>query len=289
MGADPLKAALENAFDLTVLELVPVRGGDIAKSFRLQTPEGPFFAKILDSPEGLQMLQAEAEGLKAISGTNTLKVPEVLGVVPLGSGGCLLMEYISPGTESRATSEALGRGLAQMHQATAPAFGWKQSNYIGSLPQENPAETDWAVFYARHRLLPQYRMAREQALMAREEIPDVDHMIARISALAENARPSLLHGDLWGGNFLISDSGIPYLIDPAVYYGHAEVDLAMSLLFGGFSPHFYGAYHEMIPKKPGFDRRVKLYQLYYLLVHLNLFGRSYYGSVSAISSALFYK
>lgn len=287
MGGPDLRRALETAFRLDIQQMRPVGGGDIANAYLLDTSGGAVFAKVLESPKGLEMLRAEEEGLRAISGTNTLSVPRVLGCGAIPSGGCLLLEYIPPGTESRSASEALGRGLARMHQVSSATFGWGRLNYIGTLPQENTKAMDWPSFYVQNRLVPQYQMARERQLLSPGEIPEPLHMASRVSSLVPDLRPSLLHGDLWGGNYMISGDGTPYLIDPAAYYGHAEVDLAMSLLFGGFPDAFYHAYFEINPKQPGFELRVKLYQLYYLLVHLNLFGRSYYPSVSTLGSELF--
>lgn len=286
VGSD-LKTALENAFRLKIRKMRPVGGGDIARAYLLDTARGPVFAKLLEKDEGLDMLMAEKEGLIAISQTNTLSVPEVLGCERTESGSCLLLEYIPAAAESRSSSEDLGRGLARMHQVAGPSFGWHQPNYIGRLPQENSETRDWASFYVNRRLVPQYEMARSGRLLSPAEIPDTALMASRVSCFVADVRPSLLHGDLWGGNYLISTHGTPYLIDPATYYGHSEVDLAMSLLFGGFSKAFYAAYFEIVPKQPGFELRVKLYQLYYLLVHLNLFGRSYYSSVRTLSSELF--
>jgi fructosamine-3-kinase len=287
MAGSDLIQALEDSFDLEIRKLRPVRGGDIASSYLLETLQGSIFAKMLVVPNGLEMLEAEKDGLKALSQAETLDVPGVLGCARTAAGSCLLLEYIPSGPGSRYSSEALGRGLARLHQVTAPSFGWHQPNYIGRLPQENSGETDWPSFYVRNRLIPQYEMARVRRLLSAGEIPEAHHMARRISYLVPEIRPSLLHGDLWGGNYLISRDGAPYLIDPAVYYGHAEIDLAMSLLFGGFAEEFYDAYFEINPKQSGFDLRVKLYQLYYLLVHLNLFGRSYYSRVRALGSELF--
>ena len=282
-----IKQALEETFGRDIQKIRSVRGGDIANSYLLNTSGGPIFAKILEGPKGMEMLEAEKEGLTALSSTDALGVPVVLGCASTPAGSCLLLEYVAPGPGSRASSRALGRGLARMHQVTATAFGWPRPNFIGSLPQKNSETMEWPTFYIHNRLAPQYEMARSRQLLSKEEIPEIDHMGARISSLVPNVSPSLLHGDLWSGNYLISADGTPYLIDPAVYYGHAEVDLAMSLLFGGFSQEFYDAYFEIRPKQPGFDMRVKLYQLYYLLVHLNLFGRSYHASVRGITSDLF--
>ena len=287
MADTDLIPVLEEAFGLEIQKIRSVRGGDIANSYLLNTVRGPIFAKILDGPKGLDMLEAERDGLSALSAADTLSVPGVLGCGPTPSGGCLLLEYIPPGSGSQASSRALGRGLARMHQVTAPSFGWPRPNFIGTLPQENKETLEWSDFYIQNRLDPQFKIARSRQLLSKEEIPEVGHMEVRISSLVPEVPPSLLHGDLWSGNYLISTDGIPYLIDPAVYYGHAEVDLAMSMLFGGFSQEFYDAYFEINPKRPGFDLRVKLYQLYYLLVHLNLFGRSYHASVRALISDLF--
>jgi len=287
MAGSNLIQALEDAFDLEIRKLRPVRGGDIAKSYLLETPGGSVFAKMLEGPEGLEMLEAEKDGLTALSHANTLEVPGVLGCARTPAGSCLLLEYITSGPGSRASSRKLGRGLAKLHQVGAPSFGWARPNFIGTLPQENTEASAWPAFYVQRRLAPQYELSRSQNLLAVGEVPTVGRMEARVADLVPEVSPSLLHGDLWSGNYLISADGRPYLIDPAVYYGHAEVDLAMSLLFGGFSEEFYDAYFEINPKQPGFGLRVQLYQLYYLLVHLNLFGRSYHASVRAITSKLF--
>ncbi len=288
MGAPSLSDQLSAAFDLRVSKVRRVGGGDIADSYLLDTAGGPVFAKCLGGAEGLDMLQAEAEGLREIGRANALPVPEVLGVAALQSTNCLLLEYIPSGGASEASSEALGRGLARMHQVTAASHGWHRDNYIGRLPQQNAQEADWPTFYARHRLLPQYEMAVVRGLLTRAEVPGPEALARAVSAVVPKARPALLHGDLWNGNYLISEKGVPYLIDPATYYGHREVDLAMSLLFGGFPGRFYDAYFEVLPKEAGFERRVELYQLYYLLVHLNLFGRSYYGSVKSLGESFFH-
>jgi fructosamine-3-kinase len=287
LAGPKLIQALQDTFGLEIQKVRSVGGGDIADSYLLNTAGGAVFAKLLYGTEGLEMLEAEKDGLEAIAGSNALRVPEVLGCASTPVGSCLLLEYILPGPGSGVSHRALGRGLARMHQVTSPSFGWYRPNFIGRLPQINTEMPDWPAFYAEKRLTPQYEMAQSRQLLSSEEIPKSGRMEARVSSLVPDIVPCLLHGDLWSGNYLISSDGTPYLIDPATYYGHGEVDLAMSLLFGGFSGDFYDAYFEINPKQPGFDMRVKLYQLYYLLVHLNLFGGSYYASVNGLSSELF--
>ena len=161
-----------------------------------------------------------------------------------------------------------------------------RDNFIGSLPQQNSHYDAWTDFYIANRLLPQFVLAVDTGRLGASDFPSEDKLHTVLSELFEGIRPSLLHGDLWGGNYLISSDGIPYLIDPAVYDGHSEVDLAMSRLFGGFGSRFYAAYHEVIPSQKGSEERNAVYQLYYLLVHLNLFGASYYPSVMQILKRL---
>lgn len=288
MRSIELARQLWEILGLSIEELTPVSGGDIADSYLLDAGGERYFLKVLRRAEGFKMLRAEADGLAALGATGALRVPGVVRCAPMAhGGGALLMEYIPSGKGSKRAYERLGHGLARIHQSTSTCFGWEQPNYIGSLAQNNSPEKEWAVFYARHRLMPQYRMAAAAGLFSQAEIPDPGLMVSRISSLLPDIAPSLLHGDLWGGNYLISESGEPCLIDPAVYYGHCEADLAMTLLFGGFPPEFYSAYFEVRPRVAGFDERVALYQLYYLLVHLNLFGHSYYPRVSQITNRIF--
>jgi len=253
---------------MKILRHQPVRGGDIANRYLLHTPGGPLFVKTLEEPQAYDMLTAEAVGLAALKEPRVIPLPEV---------------YQCAKTGFDAAQETLGRSLALMHQYGSDAFGWIRNNYIGSLPQNNPRERHWATFFARHRLAFQFDLALASNLLGAGEIPDVDFMVEKIDSLVPEVRPALLHGDLWGGNYMISKDNTPYLIDPCVYFGHSEVDLAMSRLFGGFSPRFYDAYFEVSPAPPGLEDRMALYQLYYL----NIFGRSYLASVTDSVGAVF--
>ncbi|MGA9237476.1 fructosamine kinase family protein [Robiginitalea sp.] len=287
MASEDFIRVLEGVFGLRILGHQPVRGGDIARSYLLQTARGPLFVKILEGPRAYDMLTAEAEGLTALKESGAIAVPEVYQCAKTGFGAALLMEYISSGRVSDASQETLGRSLALLHQSGSDTFGWSRNNYIGTLPQNNPREEDWATFFARHRLSFQFDLALSSNLLEARQVPGLDYMIQKIESLVPEVHPALLHGDLWGGNYLISKDNTPYLIDPSVYYGHSDVDLAMSRLFGGFSSRFYDAYFEVSPAHPGFEDRIPLYQLYYLLVHLNIFGRSYLASVTDSMGAVF--
>jgi protein-ribulosamine 3-kinase len=175
-----------------------------------------------------------------------------------------------------------GRGLAQLHQHSAGEFGLDHDNYIGSLNQYNQKETDWVEFFVNQRLQNQLRMCSDHGHADAGLLRMFDRLFPKLEQYFPHEPPALLHGDLWSGNYLCGNKGAAYLVDPAVYYGHREMDLAMSLLFGGFDREMYHAYHEVFPLENGWKERVDLCNLYPLLVHVNLFGGSYISQVRAI-------
>jgi len=260
----------------------PVSGGDISSAYVLDTASDRIFCKLNSSPVAKAMFMAEMEGLQAIAKTKTIKTPAVFGVHELEKGACLLMEYIPSKSPRTRDWELLGVQLAAMHQTGSNYYGWENSNFIGNLPQANQKDDNWATFYAKRRLIPQFEAAVAQAYLGVDEVPGPEKIISVIASCCPDVKPSLVHGDLWSGNYLISEYGVPYLIDPAVYFGHHEIDLSMSRLFGGFDSPFYAAYFEINPAQPGETNRMEIYQLYHLLVHLNLFGKAYYSSVKEI-------
>ena len=235
----------------------------------------------------MDMFLAEADGLRAILQTKTIKVPGVAKAGRFKEDAFLLMPFIHPKKPDSKDMAALGFQLAGLHRSAVLPFGWNRDNYIGSLPQSNQAHDDWPTFYARERLLPQLRRAYDRQLLEKREIPGENMLEGVMRNHCGEIQPALLHGDLWSGNFITSSNGEPYLIDPAVYVGHNEVDLAMTRLFGGFSPAFYEAYESVFPPAHGVREREGLYQLYYLLVHLNIFGMSYQPVVGSIISRYF--
>ncbi len=233
------------------------------------------------------MFDAEVDGLRALRSTLCLRVPEPLATGDSTAGpSWLLMEHIPPSAPTAGYDEHLGSGLAKMHQcadAEAP-FGWDRANWIGSLPQANDETLSWIDFWRDHRLEPQISLARSRGYLGRGDRV-LDRMMASVSlALADvdDGPAHLIHGDLWSGNAYAGPGGEPVLIDPAVYRGHGEVDLAMTELFGGFGTRFYEAYAD-VAGIPAAYRAVRrdLYQLYYLLVHVNLFGEGYEGRTLA--------
>jgi fructosamine-3-kinase len=194
----------------------------------------------------------------------------------------LALEFLEPGRPGSTFDEKLGRGLAALHQAGAPTYGFGHDNYVGSLPQSNRVHPTWAGFYREERLLPLVRRAIDRRVLGASAAAKFDRLCGRLDSLLGPAEPpARLHGDLWGGNLHTDSRGQPCLIDPAVYGGHREIDLAMMRLFGGFGARAFAAYHEAYPLSDGHEARVALYQLYPLMVHVNLFGGGYVGSVEA--------
>jgi fructosamine-3-kinase len=276
-----------------VASATPVRGGCIHNGFRLTTESGrPFFLKwSANTPTGI--FAAEANGLRALrraavgwgaAGTSEqpaspgpIRVPEPLAWDD-GPAGWLLMEYFEPAPAEPTSAETLGRGLAHIHATgSAGSLGWPEPNWIGSLDQDNASCAEWSTFWRVRRIAPQLARAREHGTLNE---PVFDRLMESIpSALEGVGPPALLHGDLWSGNTFTTKRGAPVLIDPAVFVGDGEVDLAMTELFGGFAPAFYAAYDELRPISAAYrSHRRDLYQLYYLLVHVNLFGGTYVAS-----------
>ena len=260
-----------------------VGGGDISHAFKLWVGDAPVFCKALpDAPTGF--FAAEAAGLDWLD-QGVLHVPHVIDHGPTW----IAMTWVSAGSGGASTDEALGWGLAELHASLGiPDYSARihPDSFIGRLPQDNAPVTagTWAAFYRERRVFPQIRAARAQLG------PDLTRRLDALAASLEDRvapeAPSRLHGDLWGGNWMVDDLGRPVLIDPACGPGHRELDLAMMQLFGGFSPRVFSAYAEVAPLQPGWRERTPLYQLYYLLVHVNLFGQAWVGRVRTVLDQL---
>lgn len=305
---------------------VPVAGGDINRACRMQSAGGrsgdggkggrggekaddgqvgrdgradrndrpaagrAVFVKV-NRASRLGMFEAEAEGLRELAAAGELRVPSVLGSGSAGDTAWLALEWLELGAGGPAAARALGAGLAALHRHTADAHGWHRDNTIGSTPQRNARDSDWVAFYGEQRLRRQLELAaasdRGGGLTAMGE-----RLIERLPAFFEDYAPvpSLLHGDLWGGNWAAlqdpAHAGEPVVFDPAVYYGDRETDIAMTRLFGGFGAAFYEAYEDAWPLDAGYRRREPLYQLYHVLNHLNLFGGHYLGRARSLMQTL---
>lgn len=278
-----LAAHCQKELNKTVYRIKPVSGGDINQAFLLQTSGGEFFVKYQKSTQALAMLQTEANALRVLAQARVIRIPEVVAVASLErEDAMLLMEYISPGRATPEQMRLFGRQLARLHQQTQPEYGWSEDNFIGTLPQKNRSQTTAAAFLLSERLLPQWEMAQKCGYFSNTEERSFHNLLQRLPAIIPEEKPALLHGDLWSGNYLIDENGQAVLIDPASSYGMREMDIAMSRLFGHFGQTFYQGYEEEWPLSQNYAARESIYQLYYLLVHVNLFGQSYTASVRRV-------
>jgi len=252
----------------------PVGGGDISAAWRINADKQTVFLKT-GPAESHEMFLAEAEALRELAKAEAIRVPKVLGCVTSGRECLLALEWIDFEIADADTERKLGEQLAKQHRVTADRFGWSRDNTIGSTPQPNPWSDDWVAFFGEQRLSHQLELAARNGFHGELQI-DGRTLLDNLGYFFSEywPEPSLLHGDLWGGNWAAA-GGEPVIFDPAVYYGDRETDLAMTRLFGGFGNSFYEAYEDAWPLAPGSKERVHLYQLYHVLNHLNLFGSGY--------------
>jgi fructosamine-3-kinase len=286
---DTLAQLLEQRSGARLHAVSAVSGGCISNTARVEfaNREVVFLKWAHSSEQPAAMFSEEARSLRALAATKTVRVPAVLDQHAEGDYVWLLLEWLEPGPRSSASQAQLGEALAALHQHTAETYGWLAANFIGSLPQSNRQHTSWPEFWREERLLPQLRLGASR--LDAEQRRRLTQLIERCDEVigdSEADGPSLLHGDLWGGNLHITADGTAALIDPSSYYGHREVDLAMAQLFGGFSADFFGSYERAWPCRPGLEQRLLLYQLYYLLVHVNLFGGGYAAQTMQVAERL---
>ncbi|PRX47990.1 fructosamine kinase family protein [Salegentibacter salegens] len=253
-------------------------GGDINDVFLINSEDKKQVVKINNAEKFPGMFEAEKAGLEALEQPKVIDIPRVLGVGKIENTSYLLLEYKESTAKSSTFWTDFGKQMAALHKTTSEEFGFHQDNYIGSLPQQNNASASAADFYISERLDPQLKMAKDRGY----DLGVTKSFFKNISAIIPDEKPSLIHGDLWGGNYLVNEEGNPCLIDPATAFAPREMDLAMMQLFGGFDKQLFEVYEQEFPLESGFEDRIPLWQLYYLLVHLNLFGMGYKSQVTGI-------
>jgi len=278
---------IEKITNSKIISTSSLSGGCISNAYKITLQDNRnLFLKINNSlPK--DMFHKEANGLKELAKPNVIYIPKVITV----EDSFILLDFIECSIKQKDFFEDFGRSFAEMHKFTSEAFGFYENNYIGSTPQVNiPNEkeiNDWTSFYFNKRILFQFHLAKKNGFATdelRKGISFLENNIEKILNGSEEP-PSILHGDLWSGNYMVNENGKAGLIDPAVYYGHREADLAMTKLFGGFSESFYKSYNESFPLKDGYNYRENIYKLYHVLNHLNLFGSGYYRqAISLIKS-----
>jgi protein-ribulosamine 3-kinase len=276
---DPVSRLVGHSLKKGVTSLTPLGGGSISTAMKATLSDGEtVFIKM--SPQQKDMFPKEANGLRELAKAGAVKTPAVV----LVDEKILVLEFLSPSSppNRKLFFEEFGRQFAALHRSTSLSFGFFENNYIGSTPQQNmPQGISWKEFYYTRRLQYQFTLAEKNGYADAALCKAFDALGRRMDQLIpeDGEPPALLHGDLWGGNFLCIEGGKPAIVDPAVYYGHREADLAMTLLFGGFGESFYSSYDEAYPLNRGWRKRMELYKLYHLFNHLNLFGEGYYAEV----------
>ena len=270
--------------ELRIFAIKPVVGGDINAAAKLITSMGNFFVKWNDANKFPGMFQKEAKGLKKLKEAECIKIPEIIGADEAENYSFLLLEFIEQGKTHNNFWSEFGTSLAKLHQNTHDYFGLDHDNYIGSLHQSNAQHDNWITFFIEERLQTQLRLAYDSNLLNKDVLKATERLFKVLNEIFPKEPSALLHGDLWSGNFMIDFEGNPCLVDPAVYYGHREVDIAMTRLFGGFSNDFYSSYNNEWPMENNWEDRMDIYNLYPLLVHVNLCGGGYVSQVNSILS-----
>ncbi len=272
---------LESRLNQQIRNISAMHGGDINEVYLIETTENSYVLKRNSRESFPGLFVKEARGLNILDGSG-LRTPKVIDVFEDATEQYLLLERIHEERAGSSMWKRLGKQLALTHSKTAAQFGLDHDNYIGSLVQRNEQLDTWAEFFAEKRILPLAREAREKGLLDKPLLLELEKLLGKWPELIPVEPPALLHGDLWSGNLLSGRGQEPVLIDPAVYYGHREMDLAMTALFGGFDPLYLETYHENFPLETGWENRIGLHNLYPNLVHLLLFGRAYLGSIASV-------
>lgn len=265
-----------------VKNTIPISGGCIHTAIKVITKEKTFFIKYSKQKNYPNMFKEEANGLALLAKNSSFDIPAVYKYSDNPDLSFIIMEFIESAKRNNDYWDNFGKNLAQMHQATINFYGLESNNYIGLLPQINTPNTSFIDFWITKRLDYQLKLAVNSEAISKEYIKKFEQFYYKLENLVPIEPPSFIHGDLWAGNFMTDTKGEAVIIDPAVYYGHRECDIAMSKLFGGFDKQFYIAYHSEMPMEKNWEQRIAIWNIYPLLVHVNLFGASYFSSIEQV-------
>lgn len=284
MIAESLRNEVQKLLDEPLADMQRVSGGSINQAAKITTEEGRSFFLKWNSSAATDMFPKEEKGLQELqSAESGLIIPEVIGTGTATDGtDFILMEYIAEGSADSQSHQHFGERLATLHRVTAEQYGLDHDNYIGPLPQSNTRHDAWIEFFVQERLQVQLRRAVDDGKLSPGIRDNFERLYKQLPNILADEPASLLHGDLWSGNYFFDAEGCPAIYDPAVYYGNREIELAMTHLFSGFSSDFYEAYRQVFPLQLHFNSRKDIYNLYPLLVHTNLFGASYARRVESI-------
>ena len=277
--------AEKTGLSISSLEFEAVGGGSINETYKVRTGDRMnFFLKINSAEKYPGLFEKEKNGLEFIAKQKIIRVPAVVACEEMDGRQLLVLEWIETGLKTREFWKEFGERLAGLHSVSQSHFGFEENNYMGALPQLNDQHEHWVDFFNHCRLQPQIDIAVRKNLLSSRDVLAFENLYPQLSAIFDEEKPSLLHGDLWSGNFICDENSRPVLIDPAVYFGNRHVDLAMTTLFGGFDKTFYEAYDLHFPLPANHKEQWDICNLYPLLIHLNLFGSSY---LSEIKNTLF--
>jgi len=263
----------------TPLQLKAVGGGSINHTYRVVAGNQTFFCKINQHSAFPGLFDEEQKGLELLAQQLVIRTPRVIARAHTGDTQLLLLEWIEQGLKTGDFWKTFGRQLAALHHIQHSQCGLDSDNYMGALPQNNQWTANWTDFFIHQRLQPQVKLALDRRLLEPAQVAQFEKLYQQLVNVFEAEPAALLHGDLWSGNFLCDDTGQPVLLDPAVYYGHRSMDLAMTTLFGGFDALFYESYQYYFPLPANYRQQWDICNLYPLLIHLNLFGKSYLSDI----------
>jgi protein-ribulosamine 3-kinase len=282
MNLQSIKELISKQLNTSIssLDLIAVGGGSINDTWRLTTNGSKrYFLKLNSSARFPGLFEKEKNGLGFLAKQNCMLTPSVILYETVDNYQLLLLEWIEAGIRMENFWKTFGEQLAGLHSISNEHFGFYEDNYIGSLPQSNILTNNWTDFFINHRLQPQIELAAGKKLLQKNHIVSFQSLFKNLGSIFKIEKPSLLHGDLWSGNFMCNERSLPSLIDPALYFGHRSVDLAMTTLFGGFDKLFYDAYHYHFPLPANHNEQWQVCNLYPLLIHLNLFGSGYLSEI----------
>ncbi len=260
---------------LQAKEIVAVSGGDINLAFCFSANEKKYFIKINTSGHFPDLMEKEAQGLNELQKNNLIHIPKIIAHGTENGMPYLILEWLERGIQNETYWYRFGEALAHQHLIHAENFGYQNNNYLATLKQDNTPHKSWGDFYFNCRIMPLAKILFHQKKIAKQEFLLFEKLEKNLSSVFPKEKPALLHGDLWSGNIMALQNSVPTLIDPAVYYGHREMDIGMTLLFGGFSKTFYDSYNSFYPLAPGWEKRTEICQLYPLMTHAVLFGGGY--------------
>jgi protein-ribulosamine 3-kinase len=259
---------------ILIKNISDLSGGCISKALKAETSSGIFFIK-WNADADIKLFETEAKGLHLLKDTRAIDIPHVFTYGRAENFIYLILGFIDPASQKYNYWEDFGQSLSTLHKLTGESYGLDFDNYIGSLPQRNKRSNDWITFFINERLNPQLQLAIKNGKVKNSLANDFESLYKKLPHILHIEKPSLLHGDLWSGNVMVNNEGFVSLVDPAVYFGNREAEIAFTKLFGGFDEAFYESYMENFPFEKDYEERFDIYNLYPLLVHVNLFGGEY--------------